>query len=60
MYEAPLLERYGTFRELTRGGFSDIADGFTANSVDACRVVQATDPITGLPIEIITCIRSGQ
>jgi hypothetical protein len=59
MYEAPVLERYGTFRALTQGGFNDISDTFTANSVDNCRVVPGTDPVTGLPIDIITCIRSG-
>jgi len=55
MYEAPVLERYGTFRELTMGGFSDVADGFTANSNDACKIV-GVDPNTGL--DEIVCLAS--
>jgi hypothetical protein len=56
MYEAPVLERYGTFRELTKGGFSDIADGFTANSSDACRLEPGVGPDG---TDVITCLRSG-
>lgn len=59
MYEAPVLERYGTFRTLTQGGFADIDDTFTTNSVDNCRVVSVINQVTGLPEDVITCIRSG-
>ncbi len=56
MYEAPVLERYGTFRELTKGGFTDINDGFTANSTDNCRVEVGAGPGG---TDIITCLRSN-
>ena len=62
MYEAPVLERYGTFRTLTQGGFADIDDTFTSNSVDNCRVIQGggpPDPISGVPTDLILCLRSG-
>lgn len=49
MYEAPSLERYGTFRELTKGGGADVSDLFTSNSSDNCDLV-GTDPVTGDPI----------
>jgi hypothetical protein len=55
MYEAPVLERYGTFRELTKGGFSDINDGFTANSNDNCKVELGAGPGG---IDVITCLAS--
>lgn len=56
MYEAPVLERYGTFRELTKGGFSDISDGFTANTTDNCRVQVGAGPDG---TDVITCLRSN-
>jgi len=55
MYEAPVLERYGTFRELTKGGFTDINDGFTANSTDNCKVSIGTGPGG---TDVITCLAS--
>ncbi len=55
MYEAPVLERYGTFRELTKGGFSDINDGFTSNSSDDCKVEAGAGPGG---TDLITCLAS--
>jgi hypothetical protein len=34
MYEKPRVERYGTFRELTRIGFNGRTDGFTVTNND--------------------------
>ena len=36
MYEAPKIERYGTFRELTEGGGVVDSDLFTADGTDGC------------------------
>ena len=32
MYEKPKVERFGSFRELTRVGFSGSCDGYTVTS----------------------------
>jgi hypothetical protein len=56
MYEAPVLERYGTFRELTKGGFADIDDGFTANANDSCKLESGAGPDG---TDVITCLRSN-
>lgn len=36
MYEAPKLELYGTFRELTQGGGTIRLDGGTQDANDGC------------------------
>lgn len=33
MYSKPRVERFGTFRELTRVGFNGQSDGYTVNGV---------------------------
>jgi hypothetical protein len=33
MYLAPTLERYGTFRELTRLGTNNVSDGCTVSGI---------------------------
>lgn len=34
MYQEPILERYGTFREVTQGGGADVTDPFTMDVPD--------------------------
>jgi hypothetical protein len=49
MYKAPILEWYGTFRELTKGGGGAPTDGFLPD----------TDPSTPTPGELENCVVEG-
>lgn len=46
MYKAPILERYGTFRELTKGGFADVDDEETLDPNDSCMRVEFEGIVT--------------
>jgi hypothetical protein len=44
MYEVPKLERYGTFRELTRGGGITVDDMQTENNPNDDCISSVPDP----------------
>jgi hypothetical protein len=57
MYEAPKVERYGTFRELTRGGGMSVDDMQTTNNTDDDCISSVPNPAQpGTTID--TCIGS--
>jgi hypothetical protein len=49
MYQEPILERYGTFREVTQGGAGTTDDPFSTDPESDCVEVAG----------VVTCIRES-